>query len=652
MNNSEMFKCLAPRMNNRQKELMHLLLTRSNEFVLVKTLAEELDCSEKTVRNDLNQLEKELAVYSSLEFVRKPGMGVALKVSNEEKSQLFRQLYQSHRTREHEQIVEITYQLLVSNKPITLTLLAEKYYTNKLTIKRYFQEIADWLKYYDLELVSKQRVGSVVQGSELNKRNALAHLSELVTSEIQARDYVLQLFPEHEINTVRKALRDLQAQFSFSLNTGEFESLLIHALIMIKRTRQHSPVAVNGDKGKGRAVTLESYHMTAWLLKQLKEMLGLKFPENEHIYFTWHLESCKQTQRITNLTENSLLTQVVQTITQQLEQMTMLRFQGDRILFDGLTIHLESVINRLQYGFTIRNPMLEEIKKKYPYMFSMVIFAVEEVNETYDLAIPEHEAAYLVLHFQASLERMQKEHTNRKRAVIVCELGVGMSHLLQVKLEQMYEHLDILASISKAELEAFLQKHAVDIIISTTAIPDASAPVIVVSPLLEADDKKRLNQWMRKSDGTTSDNHDVTALRQLLYEDTIFFDMQLSHRYEVVEMMAGNLTEKGYTNQSFVHSAVQRERSSATSIGGSIAIPHAHPDLVKKSVVSVAILPKPLSWGNEQVSVVFLLAIAKQDQHMIQPLMQTIASISQNPALVEQLKEAADISDILRTLDK
>ncbi|GAB4074187.1 mannose transport/utilization transcriptional regulator ManR [Barrientosiimonas marina] len=639
------------RMTNRQKELMHRLLTQSNEFVQVQELADELDCSEKTIRNDLNQLERAFETDSSLRFARKPGMGVSLVISNEAKSRLFRQLYQSQTTQEHEQIAEITYQLLVSNKPMTLTFLADKYYTNKMTIKRYLEKIAEWLEDYNLTLVSKQRLGSQVQGTELNKRNALAHLSELVTSKMQEKAYVLQLFPEQEINTVRKALRDLQTQFSFSLNTGEFESLLIHGLIMIKRTRQRSLVAVENDTEKGRGVTLENYHMAAWFLNQLETMLGLRFPENEHIYYTWHLESCREARLVTDQAANHLIKKVVPKITEQLERMTMNHFQADQVLLDGLQTHLESAIDRLQNGLTIRNPMLEDIKQKYPYMFSMVVFAVEDVNETYDLTIPEHEAAYLVLHFQASVERMAQEQSYRKRVVIVCELGVGMSHLLQAKLEQTYQQLDIIGVTSKAEAESFAKQHAADVIISTTAMPDAALPVIVVSPLLEADDKERLNQWFRSSDADDPVSQEkIGALQQLLRDDVLFLDMQQTHRLEVVEIMAEKLVAQGYTDRSFVHSAMLRERSSATSIGGGIAIPHARPDLVTESVVAAAILPEPLLWGHEQVSVVFLLAIARQDAHMIKPLMQTIASISRQPALVKQLQGATSVAAIVNAL--
>lgn len=636
-------------MNDRQKKLLRILLANLDRFMPNQNLADELGCSEKTVRNDLNNIEKQLNGFPSAVLQRKRGSGVLLSIDRADRSTLLNDIYQSD-TSGDDRLLELAYQLLVSEKPLTLADLAEKHFTNRTTVRGELNRIASWLEGYDLELVSKQRLGHVVKGKELNKRNALANLSELIFTESRERERVLHLFPPTEITTVRKLLRDLQAQYPIDLSEGEFESLQVHALIMIKRTRQRSPILL-GDSEDGASVKLDSYHMTAWLMKRLEDALGLSFPEAEYVYFTWHLESCRNEHA--GKATDGLLTGVVRQITLQLQRMTMKRFQDDEVLTDGLKTHLASAIHRIKYGLTIRNPMLSDIKKKYPYMFSMVILAVEKINETYHLNIQEDEAAYLVLHFQASIERMQTERSSVKRAVIVCDLGIGMSHLLQAKLEQSYQGIEMLGSISKSELPAFLQKHETDMIISTTDIDISDIPIVVVSPLLEHEDKKRLNQFLQSIEPKGAEKNATMAdPRRFITEDVVFLGMNLEHRFEIVEMLANNVVQKGFAEQKFIHSALSRERTSATSIGGGVAIPHADPDFVKQSVVSLAVLREPIQWGSEMVSVVFLLAIAKENHTMIKPLMQTIAAISHNPAIVEKLNEAASVSDILTVFEQ
>ncbi|KAI0000083.1 hypothetical protein F4779DRAFT_151599 [Xylariaceae sp. FL0662B] len=56
-------------------------------------------------------------------------------------------------------------------------------------------------------------------------------------------------------------------------------------------------------------------------------------------------------------------------------------------------------------GLSVPNPMMLDIKKD-PYMFDMAIYATKELNAGYPFTIPEEEAAYLTLHFQAAVERL------------------------------------------------------------------------------------------------------------------------------------------------------------------------------------------------------------------------------------------------------
>ncbi|HLR08733.1 MAG TPA: BglG family transcription antiterminator [Bacillota bacterium] len=639
-------------MNKRQKELLRMLLIDLNTFVQVQWLADELNCSEKTVRNDLNKMESLLQEYPSAELKRRRGLGVYLSISHEDRVKLFNHIYQAATIPEDNRLLDIAYQLLVTDKPLTLADLAEKHFTNRSTIKAELTTIARWLADYDLQLISKQRIGHYIKGRELNKRNALASLSELIPSKPWERQRVLHLFPRNEINMVRKLLRDMQNRYHFTMTEGEFESLQIHALIMIKRTRQRSFIFL-GDSADTSSAKLETYYMTAWFLKQLEDALGLSFPNDEYVYFTWHLESCRSTYAQKKIHDHSLVGDVVQRMVSELQQMTLIHFRDDYVLINGLENHLASALHRIRHGLTIRNPMLSNIKKKYPYMFSMVVWAVEKVNDAHDLHIPEDEAAYLVLHFQAAIERMDKERLSTKRAVIVCDLGVGTSHLLQAKLEQSFRDIDILASISQVKLAEFLKKHKVDVVISTSELTGWDVPIIVVSPLLESDDMQRLERFLRAIDQTANNEEQkLTNIRSFLDPRFIYLGMHLDHRFKIVESLANDLARCGFAEQKFVHSAMLREKASATAIGGGIAIPHAEPAYVKKSVVSLAILQEPILWGNEMVSVVFLLAISKEDQAKIKPLMQAMSNMSQTPAIVEKLTDATSISDILTVFDK
>src|SRR5699024_12719502 len=121
-----------------------------------------------------------------------------------------------------------------------------------------------------------------------------------------------------------------------------------------------------------------------------------------------------------------------------------------------LVIHMVVVVKRISYRYHITNPMINEINKLYPYLFSMIDFSLNEIGEEYKVHIPEEEAAYLVHHFQASIERIE-EKQQPKRVLVVCHMGIGMSRLLQAKLEQQYKGLTIVGCIAKNEMQQFLK---------------------------------------------------------------------------------------------------------------------------------------------------------------------------------------------------
>src|SRR5699024_10077849 len=275
-------------MNNRQKELLRILLTEADKPLVIQDLSDRFACSEKTVRNDLNDMEAYLKQHETAVLIRKPGIGVYLKIDEAERTTLFQSLFQTESLSEKERLTEVAYQLLVSNKPITQQQLADQHYVHKAAIKKDLDRLTSWLHHFDLSLVSRQRIGNTIEGSELNKRSALAHISQLLSTESKDAYHVLDLFLPHEISTVRKTLKDLQHQYNFVFRDGAFESLLVHALIMIKRTRQQVTVYIDEEE-KDDIYHREDYEHTRWFLARLEHILSIRFPEEEVIYFTWHL---------------------------------------------------------------------------------------------------------------------------------------------------------------------------------------------------------------------------------------------------------------------------------------------------------------------------------------------------------------------------
>lgn len=639
-------------MNARQKELLRRLIIEKDGVFHIRDLAEQLSCSEKTVRNDLDKIEEYLRDDAASRLIRKPGLGISIESTDKDRAALLSMLQSAEAKTNEERLFEIAYTLLTSEKAMTLQYFADRYYVAKAAVKRDLEIITEWLERYELELVSKPRVGHVIAGSELKKRNALAHLSQLDPSRQDEKKAVLDLFQPYEVMLTRKALQSMGNEFSFSFTDETMESLLVHALIMIKRTRQRSRVFVHKTEMEETAKQRE-YEYTCYLFELLTKEFGLAFPEEERVYFTWHLMSSKRMEEGSNLdlSVNPAASDLAAALTAQMERLTSSHFGDDGILMKGLALHLHSVLNRLSFGFPITNPLLMNIKKMYPYMFHMMMLALEELKEPFNVEIPEDEAAYLVLHFQAAVQRLEQKNERKKKVIIVCHMGIGMSHLLEAKIEQQYSDIEVLACVGRGELDSQLKKAKADFIISTIPLEHVSVKHIVVSPLFGQEDKRKVSSFVEELEHSKTDCLGRSAFTPFLQEDLVFFNVKREHRYEMVETMAWALHKQGYVSKEYIHSAVDRERKSATAIGGGVAIPHGNPETVKQSVLAVAVLDKPMEWGNEQVSLIFMLAIAKQDHGAIRSIMGEIASLSESPIALYALSGARDYREFVGILE-
>lgn len=639
-------------MNNRQKELLRILLVHE-EVMNIKALAEQLDCAEKTVRNDLDRIEECIDEYPEISVIRKPGQGISVEGSKEDRSKILQALLTGDSKSSEERLFEMAFQLLTSQKPMTLQHFVDLYYVPKAAIKKDIETIAEWLERYELEIVSKPRVGNVIQGPELKKRNALAHLSELNPSSQYDKNAVLDLFLPYEIMVVKKAIQEMQHTFSISYTEEAANSLLVHALVMVKRTRQSAAIFVQPSE-KQEASMRKEFHYAKFLFASLEGFFSMTFPEEERVYFTWHLISSKRVgeglQQAMNMDEETA--ELVQSIIDKMDRLTLMPYGKDGVLANGLAVHMHSVINRIKFGFPITNPLLSNIKKMYPYMFNMVMLALDDVRESCKLEIPEDEAAYIVLHFQASIERTEKKRDEKKKAIIVCHMGIGMSHLLEAKIEQQYQDIEILACIGRAELNGYLREHAADFIISTIPLEKITTGHIVISPLFGQDDKEKLSQFVKGLDQKQIEHNENEVFTPFLSEELVFFNVKKEHRYEVVEMLANALFSKGYVSQGFIHSAVNRERSSSTAVGGGIAIPHGNPAMVEKSALAVAIMEEPIEWGNERVTLIFMLAIAKQCQGNVRGIIGRISSLSETPLVVHALTGSRDYMEFIALLER
>ncbi len=165
----------------------------------------------------------------------------------------------------------------------------------------------------------------------------------------------------------------------------------------------------------------------------------------------------------------------------------------DRLLFEGLLVHIKPLLNRLKYHIHIRNPLLDDIQQEMKAIFSLTQQAMQLTARSQGLSsVADDEIGYLCVHFQAALER-QIAH---KRILVVCSSGVGTSHLLKSRILRAFPDWAIVGVVSASNHAAFCQRETVDLVITTIHLNAGSVPAVYVSAFFNDDDIRRVTDAM------------------------------------------------------------------------------------------------------------------------------------------------------------
>ena len=87
----------------------------------------------------------------------------------------------------------------------------------------------------------------------------------------------------------------------------------------------------------------------------------------------------------------------------------------------------------------------------------------------------------------------------------------------------------------------------------------------------------------------------------------------------------------------FLQLVKKRESLAATSFGGLVAMPHPWKAVSKDTFVCLAILDKPVQWGEAKVQVVFLVSIADDATAKLQKFYQVVAQLMVDEACICKL---------------
>ncbi|MBN2909463.1 BglG family transcription antiterminator [Polycladomyces sp. WAk] len=495
----------------RERQILQLLLNQE-DIMTVKEIAAEVQVSERTVHRDLKNVEDILESFG-LSLEKRTGIGIKISGPTEKKKELEFFLYNashSEFTPEERQTI-ILCTLLASEEPVKLVALANELNVTVATVSHDLTKINDWLASFHLSLIRKRGYGVQVTGSEMDKRKAisslivenmtevdlLAYLRDQIQRKSAQRvktvsEHLLGFVDKEKLMIAEKAVEEIRDELPYALSDSAYIGLVVHLALALERLRKSEQIDMDPHSLETLKKTGE-YQIASGIIDKLRKALDLEIPEAEIGYIAMHLKGAKLRNALDLDPEdvNFLLALRARDLIDYVSERTNVDLRADQSLFQGLVTHLQPAIYRIKKKMGIHNPLLEEIKRDYGELCTIVRAGVEKVFPA--LSIPEEEIGYLVLHFASSLERMNEP--KELHALIICSSGIGSSKMLATRIRKELPEIKRLHYASVFDLTS-INLDDYDVIISTIPLAGFAKEYVLVNPMLTENDVKNIRDWI------------------------------------------------------------------------------------------------------------------------------------------------------------
>ncbi|MGG5330685.1 BglG family transcription antiterminator [Enterococcus sp. AZ163] len=626
----------------REKKLIQLLMDKPlGEKQTSNALALELSVSSKTIKNDIKRINASFADKPYRIFTQK-GQGIWLDYPTESVNELrLLSLVNNEDSTEEMEIRkrDILHVLLNTQEYLSVKCIAEQIFSSNSTVLRDLDALENYLASFNVSLIRAPRKGIKIEGDEIAFRILKA---ELLKQETAAEEMLLDFvdmqktFPDVCVSEIKQLVLDFQKEFAIELSDIALKGLIIHIAISLQRL-SHNQYVEMGQSELSKLEKQKEWSLAEKLYLRLVQHFELLYKQSEIGYLTIHLMGANLANQpfsaaavLQQQPIDQELLVILKEWSQQIDQLFSASLAKDQRFLSALLLHLKPLLNRLSYGISIKNPWTKELKKKYPRAYEIAVAYAECIRNRYQLTLNEDEICYLVMHIESAIDRSSLVTAEPVTALIVCASGMGTSYLLKSKLEKEFPQLEIIG-ISSA-VDPRLLHYQAELIISTVPLNIPDVKVVYVSPVLNEKERKAVQQNLN----TKESSH----LASLLSPSLVFLQSKMQTPEEVIRQGVNALEKDGYVTADFLELVLQRECLSSTAIGNLVAIPHAYQGSVVKQGIAVIQLEKSISWKNEQVQLVFVLAIDTNIQHLFADIFEELAAFTQDTARVNKVLQA------------
>lgn len=594
-------------MEDRKNKIFTLIYV-SGTPVPSTEIAERLGVSERTVRNDIRDLNKS---SNNQGYVIEKIKNKGYKIDITDRDVFYEQsAIKKVRKADVADADFIIFVLITYEDYLSMEELAEMIFVSRSAIMGKIEKAKSISKEFQMNIISKTGKGIKIEGNEENKRSFLRYFS----NEYPMKNSFEHLVPDLLFNQINEQhislkIETISEKYGLSYTEENISLIAIHILIMISRLESNSTPKISHP-----TLDKNEQEFCEELFEGIEKDFHVELPSYERNYLAGIIVS-KKVILMDNRYSVTETKQVIEKFVCAVKE----RYQYDFSLFldlnSGFFSHMQGILYRKSNGLVLRNPLKNKIKSEYPLAYEMALSGSKDAFEPHE-RISDDEVTYLALHIGLVLEQEFGHFSKQRiRCLLVCGSGKSISRMLETVISKYIEDIVIERVISKKEYDQ-LEYISQNVVISSIGIVQKNCPVIHLSSIPSKLELARLKKDIK---------HIAEKKQQIVLD--LFTEKQFSilpeytgTKENLLRERVTQMNENGFLSQpsAFFSSLVERERLGSTAFGGGVAIPHSMGLMSDKSCIDIVILEKPMDWEvNEKVSVIFLLSISKEDYHHV-----------------------------------
>ncbi len=302
--------------------------------------------------------------------------------------------------------------------------------------------------------------------------------------------------------------------------------------------------------------------------------------------------------------------------------------------YDNILIHIEYMMRRLETGYEVKNPILNDVKKQYPYAYEISMLMASVIYRYKNCYIQDDEISFIAIFVEHFLENVNQ----KLKAVIISSTRFSVNSIVSSWIQTNFiNQIEMDAFLPKHNLEKYLAEHQVDLIISimdtyvhpsvATFRMDGIPNQYTLTAMNALVHKIRMNYRFREM---IKEYFNLGSIR--IYREKTTFE-------QVIQDLSEALKKEDciFDVREFMEDVLLREVNYPTFIGDWFMLPHPLVTFAKKTAIGAAVLKQPLRIQEKEVQLIFLLAMERKQNEQLVVLFELFRHIAAERSAVRAL---------------